>query len=215
VKRARRSPGRFIVLEGLDGSGTTTQLARLKEQLEACGHRVHATCEPSNGPIGKLLRTALLGRLGGIPGHRVSAETLALLFAADRREHLDQEVLPALAEGEIVLCDRYVLSSMAYQGQALGLEWVETLNDFAQSPDLTLYVEVSGATAAKRRASRGGEEEIFDDTEKQKRIARTYKKAIARRKRRDHVVVLDGEADIVDVTNSAMAAILNVVGARR
>src|SRR5688500_15875611 len=92
-----RRRGAFIVLEGLDGAGTTTQLGRLAEALRARGQRVHTTCEPSTGPIGALIRQALTGRLG-LPGGRgpLDDATLALLFAADRTDHLAAEIMPAL-----------------------------------------------------------------------------------------------------------------------
>lgn len=96
----------FVVFEGLDGSGTSTQLAIIGAWL-GC----FTTFEPTNGPIGALIREKL--REGGF-----SNETMALLFAADRKEHLEKEIEPRLARGEVVLCDRYVMSSLAYQTAA-------------------------------------------------------------------------------------------------
>src|SRR6185503_20411145 len=107
--------GALIVLEGVDGAGTTTQVRLLAERLRARGSRVHTTAEPSSGPIGKLLRRALSGRLtdGDAPdAARPSWQTLALLFAADRLDHLAREVEPELAAGAIVLCDRYDHSTL-------------------------------------------------------------------------------------------------------
>lgn len=103
------STPKFIVLEGIDGSGTTTQLSRVSAALRTLGHRVHETREPTGGRIGKLIREQLSDPSG------VSARCLALLFAADRIDHLDREILPALARGEVVVCDRYVMSSLVYQ----------------------------------------------------------------------------------------------------
>ncbi|MGZ6028562.1 MAG: dTMP kinase [Myxococcaceae bacterium] len=134
--------GRVIVLEGIDGSGTTTQTARLVASLRAAGHVVLGTREPSEGPMGLLLRQALTRRLVGI-----SDRVLALLFAADRLDHLASLVEPALAEGKVVVSDRYVLSSLAYQGMRLPLAWVEALNAAARPADLTLYLDVENVTA--------------------------------------------------------------------
>lgn len=119
-------PGRFIVLEGLDGAGTTTQTERLASLLRSEGHDVVTTREPSDGPVGTMLRQALTGRLG-LPQGRgpLAQETLALLFAADRTDHLHARILPALEQGKVVLCDRYVLSSLAYQGASLPMAWVD------------------------------------------------------------------------------------------
>src|SRR5690349_10994916 len=99
--------GFFLVLEGLDGAGTTTQLECLSRALRQRGATVCATREPSDGPVGVMLRQALTGRLGLKGGAPLSHETLALLFAADRMDHLQAEVLPALERGETVICDRY------------------------------------------------------------------------------------------------------------
>ncbi|HYY53573.1 MAG TPA: dTMP kinase, partial [Myxococcales bacterium] len=121
MKARRRAPseGRFIALEGLDGSGTTTQAERIASVLRAQGRRVLLTREPSDGPIGTLIRLALTGRLG-LPQRSgpLTEEALALLFAADRVDHLAAVIEPALERGELVVCDRYVLSSLAYQGSA-------------------------------------------------------------------------------------------------
>jgi dTMP kinase len=211
--------GRFIVFEGLDGAGTTTQAERVGEALHAEGHRVLVTREPSDGAVGAQIRLALTGRLG-LPGRKgpLSEETLALLFAADRLDHLASVVEPAVARGEIVICDRYVLSSLAYQGSALPIEWVETINSRARAPDLTLFLEVDVATAARRRAARGGEPELFEADERQARIARVYDQAIRRRPESERIVRIDGRMDVDEVTRASLSEIsplLEPAGARR
>jgi len=179
--------GRFIVLEGIDGSGKTTQTLRLAESLRSDGHSVLSTHEPSDGPIGVVLRQALTRRLVGL-----SDRVLALLFAADRLHHLEAVVEPALAEGKVVVSDRYVLSSLAYQGMRLPLAWVESLNAAARRPDLTLYLDVDARTAAGRRLGRGGVEEIFDADEVQRAVARSYGRVIRKHTRAQRVVRVDG-----------------------
>jgi len=140
----RPYPGLFVVLEGIDGAGTTTQAERLCAALRAEDVRATVTREPSDGPIGTLIRQALTGRVslpnGGGP---LNAHTLALLFAADRADHLEAQVLPCVDRGDVVLCDRYVLSSLAYQGASLPLDWVEGINAFASPPDWASTAEVS------------------------------------------------------------------------
>lgn len=210
--KAQRARGRFIVLEGLDGAGTTTQAEALAAALRAEGHRVLVTREPSDGPIGTLVRHALTGRLG-LPGGRgpLSAETLALLFAADRTDHLQAQVLPALERGEVVLCDRYVLSSLAYQGAELPMRWVEEINARAIPADLTLFLEVNARTAARRRAQRGGEKELFDDDRRQARIARQYLLAIRRHGKAERVVRIDGSLPIEEVTRNCLREIRRIL----
>ncbi|MBX5483624.1 MAG: dTMP kinase [Myxococcaceae bacterium] len=219
VRRVRAravSHGAFIVLEGLDGAGTTTQAERLARALGDRGHRVRVTRQPSDGPIGTMVRQALTGRLvlpnGAGP---LTEDTLALLFAADRLDHLAAVIEPALARGEIVLCDRYVLSSLAYQGSALPPAWVEQINARARRPDLTLFLEVDARTAARRRAVRGHDAELFEADERQRRIARQYRAAIRRRASSERIVRIDGGQPIEAVTAAALAEIERVLGVSR
>ncbi len=218
MSAARRKPvrGRFIVLEGLDGAGTTTQAERIAAALRAEGHAVLTTREPSDGPIGTLIRQALTGRLV-LPGGAgpLAPETLALLYAADRTDHLKAKVLPALEAGQIVLSDRYVLSSLAYQGASLSMAWVEAANGYAVSPDLTLFVHVAPAVAARRRAARGGAAELFEEDALQRRIARQYEEAIRRREKQERIVRIDGEQPVESVTETALAEIHAVLGSKR
>lgn len=203
--------GRFIVLEGMDGAGTTTQTTRLADALRADGHGVVTTREPSDGPVGILIRQALTGRLG-LPHGRgpLAPETLALLFAADRTDHLHARVLPALEAGKVVLCDRYVLSSLAYQGASLPITWVDTVNAHAVSPDLTLFVGVDPRIAAERRAARGEAAELFEADDAQRRIARMYDEAVAMRRARERIVCIDGSMPVDGVTSACLSAVRDV-----
>ena len=111
------------------------------------------TREPSDGPVGVLIRQSLTGRV--LPGGAgpLAPETLALLYAADRTDHLHARVRPALEAGQVVLSDRSVLSSLAYQGASLPMKWVESINAHALPAGLTLFVHVSLRVAAQRRAA--------------------------------------------------------------
>jgi dTMP kinase len=160
----------FIVLEGIDGAGTTTQLHRLAEWLESLGHRVHRTCEPSRGPIGQLIRTFLRHETSPPP-----PDGLALLFAADRLDHLAREVEPARLAGSVVLSDRYLGSSLAYQGLASEPAWIRMANSRATAPDLVLYVRVSADVALARIAARDGDRrELFEQRETLSRVVAAY-----------------------------------------
>ncbi len=206
-----RSPrrGRFIVLEGLDGSGTTTQSVRVAARLRAFGLTVHVTCEPSTGPIGNLLRQALTHRVRRADGAPLTDDTLAALFAADRLDHIANEIEPALARGEIVLSDRYVLSSLAYQGATLPTAWVKALNARALKADLTLFVSVDLKTAARRRVIRAQAEEHFESPERQRKTRQQYERAL--KSFGSRVVRIDGNGSIDDVTEAIMRAISRVL----
>jgi dTMP kinase len=194
----------FIVLEGIDGSGTTTQLDRLASYLCTRGRRPHTTREPSQGPIGRLLREILLGghRLPG--GAGVDGLAMALLFAADRRDHLTREIEPALAAGMDVISDRYLLSSLAYQAQEADRAWVAGLARDLRVPDLTVLLDVPVAVAAARRRAAGRPDERYDADEIQTRVAARYRELAAVT---PNTVVLDGSGAIEEVTAAIAAAV--------
>ena len=206
-----RRRGRFIVLEGLDGAGTTTQTERIAAVLRERGHRVLTTREPSDGPLGTQLRQALTRRLVRPDGAPLTPETLALMFAADRTDHLASSILPALQAGQVVLSDRYLLSSLAYQGATLPMAWIDEINARARSPDLTLFVEVSTRTAARRRAGRGSPEELFEAEALQRKIAKKYDEAIVRRAVQDHIVRVSGEGTVDAVTAACLAPLAKLL----
>jgi dTMP kinase len=200
--------GRFVVLEGIDGSGTTTQAALAARSLRSDGLTVWETREPSDGPIGTLIRQALKGRLG-LPAFTggLTERTLALMFAADRLDHLEAEILPALRRGEVVICDRYLLSSLAYQGATCPIGWVEEINAGAITPDLTLFLDVQPETAAHRRAGRGGLPEIFEGADRQRRVSRQYAVAIRRLQKRERIVRIAGDRPPEEVAADVLNAI--------
>jgi dTMP kinase len=163
----------FIVLEGLDGSGTTTQLNLLGEELKRRGRRVFTTCEPSPLPTGQLIRRILGKEILTEP------ETLARLFSADRFEHLNNKedgILKHLSEGSIVISDRYLFSSLAYQSLECGFELVNSLNQFPL-PSLLVYIELTPEICRQRMTDRV-QEELFETGSIQMQIVNNYDRAI-------------------------------------
>lgn len=137
--------GVFICIEGLDGSGKTTQAVLLTKRLSESCNAIY-TSEPSNGKTGTFIRDCCLYEEKRLP---TAAE--ALLFAADRIEHVENEIKPALAEGKLVICDRYIYSSLAYQGSAgLSLDWIKTINSHALQPDFGIFIDVSPERVLER-----------------------------------------------------------------
>ncbi len=203
--------GRFVVLEGLDGSGTTTQARLLAERLRAARRPVHLTAEPSGGPVGALIRQVLTGRIGGERGGdgSFSPWALALLFAADRQDHFDVEIGPKLADGVDIVCDRFTLSSLAYQGAHLGdMRWVESVNREAADPDLVVFLRCRPQVALRRRFSASLDRDIFEVDAFQKRVARSYEDAIRRLRRTGkRIVELDGEASVGEVAAAVWEAV--------
>ncbi len=164
----------YVAIEGLDGSGGTTQLARLAEACaqRAPGREILRTREPTDGPVGRLIRQELAG---GELGDAV----LPYLFAADRRDHLDRVVLPALARGAIVLSDRCVLSSLAYQAPAVGLARVMTLNEGLRWPDLIVMLDLAPEVSLARVEARGGVRDRFETIARLEEVRGAYEVAIA------------------------------------
>ncbi len=160
------SPGKFITLEGGEGSGKTTQAKLLGQALEKRGHKVTLTREPGGSPGAEQIRTLLVE---GGPG-RWDAMTEALLLFAARRSHLRDTIIPALGRGDIVICDRFTDSTMAYQGIAggLGRAVIEQLSkialgDDSPKPDLTLIFDLPVETGLARAQNRGGKDNRFEN----------------------------------------------------
>jgi dTMP kinase len=203
--------GTFVVFEGIDGSGTTTQIQRYAAYLKEKRRMVHVTREPSSGPVGTMLRLALSHRL--VLPSTFEAQTMALLFAADRLDHLAAEVDPLLRDGAVVLSDRYDLSSLAYQSAsardavpAATIDWIRSLNRHARRPDVTLVLDVSPDVAEERRRARGGSAELYDDEGLQARLARAYRGAEALVPG-DLVLHVDGDQPVDAVTAAVIAAL--------
>ncbi|HEX4405569.1 MAG TPA: dTMP kinase [Polyangia bacterium] len=201
----------FIALEGIDGSGTTTQLGRLTAHLEARGRRAHATREPSTGPVGRLLRELLLGQHALPDGAPADGQAMALLFAADRRDHLRREVEPLLAGGVDVVSDRYLMSSLAYQAEEADRTWVAGLARAVRPADLTLLLDVSIDVAAARRRAAGRVVERYDDDLIQARVAENYRRLAAVD---PSTVVIDGRGSIDEVTAEIAAAVDDLLARR-
>ena len=163
----------FAVIEGCDGSGTTTQLELLQKRFEAPASRLppfFPTCEPTQGPVGLLIRRILKGEC------TVSKETLARLFAADRGEHLYGEsgIAERCERGELVVSDRYTPSSLVYQGLECGQELPEALNAAFPHPELLIYLDVDPHTAMKRIGRRTEKNEIYEKPDFQAKVREAY-----------------------------------------
>lgn len=211
--------GNFIAIEGVDGAGTTTQAELLGAALSERGLPIHITREPSDGPVGTMIRQILTGRIV-VPGmHGVRAPTwttMALLFAADRLDHLEAEVNPNLMDGVTVITDRYYHSSVAYQSSSAGggddaIAWVRELNRHARRPDLTIVLDVSYEAAAERRRVRAGTPELYEEDELQKTLATFYSK-IDQYFPDDRIAHVDGNQGVDEVAAEIMRLVRELRG---
>ena len=186
----------FISFEGIDGSGKSTQLKLLAERLKATEHEVVLTREPGGSPGAEEIRGLVLQ---GDPD-RWSAETELLLFTAARRDHLERTILPALAAGKIVLCDRFADSTRMYQGLSRGdlRQSVDALHALmiGTEPDLTVLIDINPALGLHRAKSRHGTEERFEDFGEslQARMRQGFLTLAAEQPQRIHVI--DGDRSI-------------------
>jgi dTMP kinase len=188
--------GVFICIEGLDGCGKTTQAKLLAKKLRKSYNAVY-TAEPSRGKIGTFIRKRCL-----YGEKRLSTVVEALLFAADRVEHVENEVLPALREGRLVISDRYVYSSLAYQGAAgLSIEWIEQINIHALKPDLAVFIDVNPKTVMQRLKP---ERSVMENIETQQKVRDVYLKFVAK----GDLVRLDGNRTKAEVAEALSAMVL-------
>ena len=187
--------GRFFALEGIDGSGKSTQLKLLAKRLEEAGVPCLTTCEPTDGPIGRLLRQVLTGEVA------CDNRVVAPLFAADRLDHLLNEengLCRAVEMGTTVLTDRYYFSSYAYQSVDLPLEWVIEANRPCAGllrPTATLFLDVDPELALTRIRQSRESTELFETRERLTRTREQYFRAFALTRDTEQVILIPGNRD--------------------
>lgn len=203
--------GFFITFEGNDGSGKTTVCLKVKEELERLGYSVLYTREPGGSAIAEQIRDVILN----VENKEMDPRCEALLYAASRRQHLSEVVIPALSAGKIVLCDRFVDSSLAYQGYArgIGMDKVWDMNQFAIEdcmPDKTIFISVSIETGQKRMDIRGDKNRLdLENSTFHMNVRKGYEILIDQYK--DRIVVIDGEPDKQTVFENTMKEVMKVI----
>ncbi len=203
--------GRFIVLEGLDGAGTTTQTQLLHDYFTQNETTSFATFEPTDGLIGRTIRE-LLSTTATSDADRPHERELGLLFAADRLAH-SRWVRRHTTTGGVVVCDRYVLSSMAYQSAtgAVSANWVVEVNDGCAVPDVTVFVDVPVEECLRRLATRRSDTSIYEKQSVLEKIDSAYRSLFDLYRRHfGKVVVVDGTGSPEEVRDAIIAALLPV-----
>lgn len=191
----------FICVEGLDGSGKTTQAQMLTERLSQNYEAVY-TAEPSRGKTGTFIRDCCL-----YEEKRLPTASEALLFAADRVEHVEGEVKPALAEGKLVICDRYVYSSLAYQGSAgLSLAWIKKINAYALKPDFAVFIDVAPDRVLERLQRK---KSVMETLEIQQKVREVYLKYVDR----GELMLVDGDKPKDVVADALYSQVLSFLKA--
>jgi dTMP kinase len=182
----------FIALEGIDGSGKSTQVKLLTEKLEQAGHKVYTTCEPTDSPIGKIIRDIFT--------HKMEADhrTIAGLFVADRLDHLLNKtngILKKLEEGYTVITDRYYFSSYAYQSTHMDLDWVINANSLSANllrPDLNIYIDISPELSIERLNRGRTSIELYETLENLQNVREKYFEVMEKLESVEKVFITDG-----------------------
>jgi dTMP kinase len=192
-----REEGFFICVEGLDKSGKTSQSILLVETLCKEGGDAVYTTEPSNGEIGRFIRRYVLRRK-----QRVPVVIEALLFSADRTDHSEREIKPTLKQGKIVVCDRYLYSSLAYQGAAgLEIEWIRGINRSALKPDLAIYLDVPPEVVLQRCRH---EESVMERLDIQEKVQEVYLRLVSE----GEMIPINGNRPIEEVAEDIKNLVL-------
>jgi dTMP kinase len=200
----------FIAFEGIDGSGKTTQVKMLAQRLMESGHKVHATSEPTDSPIGKMIRSVFR--------HDMKADhrTIAGLFVADRLHHLLNEtdgIMKKLEEGYTVITDRYYFSSYAYHSVHMPMQWVIESNAMSASilrPDLNVFIDVTPENAMKRIQAGRDSREMYETLENLTQVRAKYFEAFEKMKGEEKVALIDGNRSSDAVARDVMEALASM-----
>lgn len=193
--------GKFIVFEGIDGSGKSTQIKMLRQKLRKKGIKTIATKEPTDGPIGAMLRQILSGRM------EADYKVIAALFLADRIDHLvnkNDGIIKHIESGTTVICDRYYLSSYAYQSDVLSMEWLLNANSVCADmlkPTCHIFIDIDPEVSLERVTENRSSTEIYENIEKLRDARNKYLKCIDIIKDRETIIKVDGSKNIRNLSN--------------
>jgi len=206
-----KTNGKFIVFEGIDGSGKSTQIKQISKRLKTFDYTVYSTFEPTDGPIGSLIRQMLSGKLA------TDQRTIASLFAADRTDHLvniENGIRHKVDQGAVVLCDRYYFSSYAYHAQYVDMEWVihaNSLNAEILRPDLTIFIDVDPKICFERIKNSRSSFEMYEKIDIMKKVRANYFKAFDALKGLETIAVIDGNSTMEAVENTILNEVKKII----
>lgn len=206
-----KNNGKFIVFEGIDGSGKSTQIKQISKRLKAIDYKVYSTFEPTDGPIGSLIRQMLSGKIS------TDQRTIASLFAADRTDHLVNKVSGIrhkIDQGEIILCDRYYFSSYAYHAQYIDMEWVihaNSLNAEILRPDVTIFIDVDPDICLERIKNSRSNFEMYEKLDVMKKVRANYFKAFDALKGLETIAIINGNSAMEIVEDAILHEVKKII----
>ena len=211
-REGKKQKGNFIAFEGIDGSGKSTQIGLLAERLKKEGVCCYTTMEPTNAPVGSLVRQVMTGRI------RMDNKAIAALFAADRLDHLLNEVdgiASKIEEGTTVLTDRYYFSSYAYHSVDVPMEWVIRANEQSAlilRPTVNLFIDVDPDTDLERIARNRFHQELFEKKSRLVEVRENYKKAFDLLAGEEKYTVIDGNQSREAIADNIWEAVRGYFG---
>ncbi|MEI6144013.1 MAG: dTMP kinase [Candidatus Berkelbacteria bacterium] len=196
-----KTKGLFIAVEGLDGSGTSTQADLLATNLNKLKLSAFLTKEPTNNLIGGLIRGTLT------KDWQASPECLQLLFAADRAHHLDRMITPALENGKTIVTDRYIFSTIAFGSVQCDKTWLKEINRQFLLPDITFFIDVPAAECIKRIKATRNQFELFEREKVLSEVRKNYLKLAKNKKYK--IIVVDGLQERETISKIILEAVTN------
>ena len=182
----------FIALEGIDGSGKSTQARLLTEKLQQAGHKVHSTFEPTNGMVGTTLRNILRGNI------KADERVIAGLFLADRLDHLLNEetgLVKKMQDGYTIITDRYYFSSYAYNGTHMDINWVIEANSICAQilrPDVNIFIDLAPETSMQRISANRAGTELYETLDNLRNVRNKYLESFEKLKHEERILTVDG-----------------------
>jgi dTMP kinase len=205
----------FIALEGIDGSGKSTQAELLAQKLIHLGHPVYKTFEPTDQPIGKMIRDIFAGRAEG------DQKVIAALFAADRLNHILQSetgLLDMRQKGKFIVTDRYYLSSYAYHGVHVDMDWVMDLNAQAVmllKPDIHIYIDIQPEVSMERIRSSRSSVEMYETLDNLKNVYEKYEEAFAKVRKEENIKRVNGNRSTDEISDDIWRCVQDLMAKRK
>lgn len=201
----------FIAFEGIDGSGKSTQVKLLSEKLKEQGLKIYSTAEPTNSPIGQIIRD--------IFRHKMEADhrTIAALYAADRLDHLTNKtdgIVKKMEEGYTVITDRYYFSSYAYHGVHMNIDWVIQANSLSADllrPDLNIFIDISPEEGMKRLDKGRSSIELYESTENLRNVREKYFEAFRIQQGKEKILIINGDRSAEEIAEDIWREVSNLV----
>ncbi len=210
MNNTKNKPGNFIVFEGIDGSGKSTQIKLLTDKLHSMGIRCYETHEPTDSPVGSLIHQIMIGRI------KTDNKVIAPLFVADRLDHLLNEVdgiLHKINDGISVISDRYYFSSYAYHGVDMDMDWVISANSICADqlkPTCTIFIDIDPEEAVRRISKGRFKSELFETLERLTHVRKKYIESFVKLKDDETIIIVDGNKNEEQILNEIWNSISHI-----